>query len=413
MHMKKNIINILLLLLLPLSAMADDISFTASAPSSVVEGNQFRLVFTVNTDNGKNLRVAPMDGFRVLAGPSTSSSRSYQMINGKTSSMVSQKITYILMAEKEGTYTMPAATIEVKGQTYKSNEVTVKVLKAGQAGTESGSTKDQFGISADDLFVRNIVTKKKVYQQEYLVSTIKLYYTVNVSDFANANLPKYNGFWQYELEIPEDQRGSIENVNGRNYRTYLLKQTILYPQRSGTIEIEPTELEVVLRLRTNNRSNDPFADFFNSYQDVRRKIHSKGETITVLPFPAGRPATFSSLTGDFKMVANIDKTEVKANEPVTVRVTISGNGNLKMAKTPVIEFPGDFETYDPKISNNLKYTTSGVTGSRTFEFLAIPRYGGEYKIPSYSFSYFDPKAKTYKTLSTPEYVLNVEKSDQP
>ncbi len=402
-------------LLLTWVARAADVEFVASAPNTVVVGNQFRLTYTVNSnDDVKNFRAASISDFRYLAGPSQSTSRQVSVVNGQMTSSNTIKYTYVLMAEKEGSFEIPAATVEVDGKSFKSNAVSIKVLAAGQSASnnEEADAGATGSISGDDIFLRTFVSKTKVHQQEYLIATVKLYTRLDVRGFENAKLPAYKGFLAYEIDLPQNLQYGIEAINGRNYRTATLKQTILFPQRSGTIEIEPAELDCIIRLRTNRRSQNIFDDFFDTYQDVRRMVKSEKKTVKVEAFPAGAPAGFSALSGEFSMRASLDKTEVTANDPVTLSITISGNGNLKLINTPEINFPGDFETYDPKISNNVKNTQDGVVGSKTFEFLVIPRFAGEFTIPSYSFSYFDLKTNAYKTLTTPTYTLNVAKGAQ-
>lgn len=417
--MRKLFLSITFLMAISAVAFGANVDFTASAPNTVIEGNQFKLTYTINSnDNVKNFRAAPFTGLRHLAGPSQSTSRQVSVVNGQMTSSNTVKYTYVLMAENEGTFTIPEATIEVGGETYKSNALTVKVLKAGQAqsaqsGNNATQEKNAYGIGGDDLFVRTILSKTKVHQQEFLISTVKLYTRLDIRGFDNVKFPKYNGFLLYEIDMPEQLQFGIESINGVNYRTAVMKQSILFPQSVGKLEIEPAEIDCIIRLRTNRRSQSIFDDFFDSYQDVRKQVKSKAQTITVEPFPANRPESFSSLSGDFSMRSSVDNTTVKANEPVTLKIVISGNGNLKMIKTPELKFPGDFEVYDPKVTNELKNTTNGVVGSRTFEFLAIPRFAGEFKIPPYTFSYFDLQSNQYKTLSTPEYVIQVEKGSQP
>lgn len=385
------------------------VSFTASAPQAVVVGNQFRLTYKLDAD-GNNLRVAPFQDFRHLAGPSTSSSSSVNIVGGKMTKQVSRTYTYILMADKEGTFTVPAASIEVKGKTYKSNAVTIKVLKEEDKAAQQ-QTKTN-GISSDDIFLRTTISKRKVHQQEYLVATVKLYNRLNIGGVSNVQFPDYNGFLAYDLAKPNEINYTIENLNGRNYNTAILRQTLLYPQRSGTLEVGEAKLDAVIRIRSNRGGQDLFGDYFSTYQEVRKSLKTKPQKITVTPFPAGKPANFAGITGsNISLKSSLSATTVKANEPVTLKVTLKGNGNLKLVNTPEITFPADFESYDPKIVNNLKNTTLGAMGSRTFEYLVIPRYAGDFTIPSYSLSYFDTKTKTYKTVSTQAFDLTVEKGE--
>lgn len=390
---------------------AENVNFKASAPASVVVGNQFRLSYTLSAE-GRDLRAPSFSNFRHLAGPSTSSSSSISVVNGKMTKEVTNTYTYILMADKEGTFTIAPATIKVKGKAYKSNELTIKVLKEdSQAATQT--VKKTNGISSDDVFLKTTLSKQRIYQQEYLISTVKLYTRLNIGGVDNVEFPDYNGFLAYDLVKPSQINYKVENINGRNYNTAILRQTLLYPQRSGKLTIGQAHLDAIIRIRSNRQQQDFFGDFFSTYQDVKKALKTQTQSITVDAFPAGQGAHFSGISSSkLSISSSLDKTASKANEPVTLKITISGNGNLKLINTPEIQFPADFEAYDPKVSNDLQNTTSGVKGSRTFEYLVIPRYGGEFTIPSYTLSYFDPKTKTYKTLSTQSYTLTVEKGEE-
>lgn len=391
------------------SAYSEDISIVATAPSSVVANNQFRLVYKINSGEN-NLRVAPFTDFRHLAGPSTSSSSNVSIVNGKMTKTVSKSFTYILKGEKAGTFTIPAATLTVKGKVYKSNPVTIKVLAEDSPAAKKKEASS--GVSSDDVFLRTIVTKRKIYQQEYLISTVKIYTRANIGGYDNVQFPDYTGFLAYDLVKPNNVNYTVENVNGRNYNTAILRQTLLYPQRSGQLKIGEARLDVVVRIRSNRGQRDLFGDFYSTYQDVRKSLKANAQTITVSPFPSGKPANFSGIAGTgISLKASVSSNTVKANEPITLKLVLKGNGNLKLVNTPEIKFPADFEAYDPKVNNNLKNTTSGVTGSRTFEYLVIPRYAGDFTIPSYSLSYFDLKTKSYKTIKTPSFDLTVEKGE--
>lgn len=412
MERMKRLSLIILLSLSYLLTFSQDISFSASAPSAVVVGNQFRLTYTLeNTTNGKNLRVAPFTDFRHLTGPTPTTSSQVFVNNGKMTRNSSTTYTYILMAEKEGTFTIPPATVEVKGKKYKSNELSIKVLKKDAAAANQSQSSSS-GISNNDIFLRTVVTKRKVFQQEYLVATIKLYTRNNLSNITNAEFPDYNGFLAYDLKKPTQLDFSTENYKGRNYSTAILRQTLLYPQHSGKLEIGEAKLDAVIRIRSNRGQQDVFGDFFATYQNVRKTLKAKAQTINVNSFPEGKPANFSGIAGTgISLKASINHTTVKANEPVTLKITLSGNGNLKLVNTPNITFPADFDSYDPKITNKLSNTTSGVKGTRTFEFLIIPQYAGDFTIPSYSLSYFDLSSKSYKTIKTPTFNLTVEKGE--
>jgi len=409
--MKRTAFYILFTFLFSLT-FGQDVSFTASAPEAVVVGNKFRITYKANVDVSSSKLRADLTGFSTLAGPSTSSSSSVSIVNGQMSKEVSKTFTYIMMAEKEGTFTIPPASIKYKGKEYKSNSLKIEVLAQDDPDAQKTQESSGTSISNKDVFIRTIVTKHKVYQQEYLVSTVKLYTRANISSFADYEFPDYNGFLSYDLVKPSNITYQVENYNGRNYNTAILRQTLLFPQRSGELTIGEARFDVNIRVRSNRGQQDLFSDFFSTYQDVRKTLRTKAQKVKVAPFPAGQPANFSGIAGTgIKMTATIDNTKVKANEPITLKVTISGNGNLKLVNTPEIAFPADFEAYDPKVINNLKNTTTGVHGSRTFEYLVIPRYAGSFNIPAYSISYFDLDSKSYKTISTPSFELQVEKGE--
>jgi hypothetical protein len=248
-----------------------------------------------------------------------------------------------------------------------------------------------------------------MYENEGFLVTFKLYTLVDVTGFEEAKFPEFEGFIAQEIEQPANQQMNLENYQGRNYRTVILKQTFLYPQHSGKITIGQGKFDVNVRVRAQaQRARSFFDDFFDTYTNVKKTVISSPVTIDVKPLPAGKPAAFSGAVGDYKMTSSISTTNLKANDPVTIKVTLSGSGNIKLVKNPEIVFPNDFEIYDPKVDVNTKVSTSGVSGTKTIEYYAVPRYAGDFTIPSAQLSYFDLKTGTYKTISTDEYHLHVE-----
>jgi hypothetical protein len=401
--------------------LAQNVKFTAVAPATVVKGEQFRLVYSVNAD-ARDFRAAETTDFQVLMGPSKSSYSSMQVINGSVTTEVSNSFTFILMSDKEGSFTIPAATTVVNGKKFASNAVTIKVLppdkaaqqqqqqsqsRAGNRGSGAAPTATSPTISNENLFARLNLSSHKVYEQEYVLATIKLYSRYDVG-LENFKLPEFDGFLAEDIPIV-DAQWSVENVNGVNYRTVILKKALLFPQRTGNLKIGACKFNLVVRIKTRQQSQDFFDNFFESYQDVRKILNTAPTSVDVLPLPAGKPASFSGAVGIFSIKSSISTHRVKANEAVTVRVNISGNGNLKLLKNPTIAFPADFETYDPKVNNNFKTTLSGTVGTKTIEYLAIPRFPGKFTIPGVVFSYFDLKSKSYKTISTESFQLQVDK----
>ncbi len=391
--------------------------FKASAPEAVVLGEQFRLTYTIN-EEGKDLRIAELSDFENLYGPSVSRSVSHSIINGQTSTNTSNSYTYTLMAKKEGTFNIPPATIKVGNSEYKSNGLTVRVLpqdKAAAAQSQSSqketTSQGSGNISSEEVFVRMAISKPSVYENEGFLVTFKIYSLYDIAGFESVKFPEFDGFISQEIELPQERQMSLENFNGRNFRTFVLKQTVLYPQRSGNLTIPSGKVEAVLRVRSQQRTRSIFDDFFDSYSNVKKTITINSGTVNVKPLPAGKPTSFSGAVGDYKMASSINSENVKSNEAVTIKINISGNGNIKLIKNPEIIFPNDFEVYDPKVDLNIQTTVGGVSGSKSIEYLAIPQYAGDFVIPSTSFSYFDPKTGTYKILSTPEYKLHVAKGD--
>ena len=399
------------------SVAGNEVNFVAAAPDVVVSGDQFRLTFTVNTQKVKDFRAPSIKGFEVLMGPSRSSQNSTQIINGKVSSSSSITYTYILMAGKEGTYNIPAASIVADGETKISNSLQIKVLPAddasassAQGGSASSSRSQAVGskITDKDLFITASASKTKEYEQEAILLTYKVYTVVDLRQLYG-DMPDLKGFHTQEVELPVQKTFSLEHYNGRNYNTTVWRQYVLFPQQSGTMEIPSITFDGVVAQRINN--GDPFDAFFNggtNYVEIKKKIVTPKLKINVAALPS-KPADFSGAVGTFTMASSINSKSVKTNDAVTIKLTVTGTGNMKLIGTPEVKFPQDFEVYDPKIDNQFNLTREGVSGSKTYEYLAIPRHAGKFTIPAVSFTYFDLKTKTYKTLKSEEYVINVEK----
>lgn len=419
--MKRQLSIFILLVGIALSAFADEVVFRAQAPKQVVVGRPFQITYTVN-QRSRDLRAPEFTDFDVLSGPYTSTSSSTSFVNGKRTSSFEQTYTYMLMAQRAGTFTIAPATVKVDGENVQSNGVRIEVLpedqpssstsQTGQSGqTRQSSQSSSSGqASSENIFVRTIASKTKVHEQEALMITYKLYFAnVDVAQLTNnTKLPEFTGFLKQDLEQGEIQT-ELEHYNGRNYQTAVLYRTILYPQHSGDIAIDPAKFEAVLRVQTQQRARSIFDDFFGTYTNVTKMLTAPGVTIHVSGLPSGKPAGFSGGVGKFTLTPSISQTELQANEAVTIKLDISGAGNMKLIKTPAIDWPEGFEPYDPKVTNNFKTTTSGVSGTKSIEYLAIPRSAGEYTIPAVKFSYFDIDEKAYKTLSTPEYTIRVKR----
>lgn len=403
-------------------AQKPGVEFRADAPEAVIVGQQFRLAYTVNAE-AKDLRLqGEMPDFDVLMGPSQSTSYSTRYVNGQSTSETIFTFTYILVAKKEGTFNLPPATVKVNNATYTSNARVVKVLppdeqpnnnSSQQQGRGGGNATAANGISNDDLFIRMQVSKQSVYEQEGFLVTLKLYASSNipVPQPTKFDFPDYDGFLVQEVELPEQRQWQLENYKNRNYRTVTLQQVILMPQRSGSLSIKPAQIDVSVQVPVERRVQSIFDIFDDSYRRVSKTLKTAPATIEVKPLPSGKPAAFSGGVGDFTMTSEISTNQLKANEAVTVTVNIKGTGNLRLIKNPEVQFPNDFEVYDPKITQNTRNTAGGVTGSKTIEYVAIPRFGGEFEIPAIQFSYFDLKSNSYKTIRSESYKLHVEKGE--
>lgn len=397
---------------------ADKVRFVAEAADVVVSGDQVRLVFTVNSQDIKDFRAPSTKGFDVLMGPSRSQQSSIQIINGKRTSNSSTAFTYILLAGNPGTYTIPAASVEVNGEKVFSNAISIKVLPQDQTSGNSGnngggsasSSRSQAAgsrISSNDLFITATASKTTVHEQEAILLTYKVYTVVNLRQLYG-KMPDLKGFHTQEVELPQQKTFTLEHYKGRNYNTTVWSQYVLFPQQTGKLEIPSITFDGVVAQQTI--SDDPFDAFFNGggYVEVKKKITTPKVVINVQPLPA-KPAGFSGAVGEFKLASSINATDVKTNDAVTIKLTLSGTGNMKLIGTPEVKFPQDFEIYDPKVTDDYKLTNSGLTGTKTFEYLAIPRHAGNFTIPAIEFTYFDLKSNSYKTLKTEAYNLKVAK----
>lgn len=413
--MKKLIIILMALIAYSTQMLADKVSFTASAPDAVVVGDQFRLSYTVTTQKVKDFRAPSIKGFDVLMGPSRSQQSNTQIVNGNVTSTSSITFTYILMANNAGEYTIPGASIVADGDQMVSNSVRIKVLPQDQGDSNSSSSSSTHsssgtGVSNQDLFITASASKTNVYEQEAFVLTYKIYTRESNLQLNNAKLPDFKGFHSQEIEMTTNARWTPEHYQGRNYYTTVYRQFVLFPQQSGKLYIDPAQFQMTVGKPV--QSDAPFDAFFNGGSNVieiKKSISTPKIAINVNPLPAGKPADFSGGVGEFNISSSINNKELKTNDAITIKLVISGTGNLKLISNPEIKFPDDFEVYDPKVDNQVRLTREGLTGNKVIEYLAIPRHAGTYKIPGVSFSYFDIRSKSYKTLKTEEYVINVEK----
>lgn len=396
--------------------------FTVNVPSQVSVGENFRLVYSIDTENAKNFSIGDIpDALEVIIGPNTSRQISYVMTNGHTTGSSSITYTYILCATKNGTYTIPPAHITANGKRLSSKSAKVKV--SGESPNTGGAPRmhddsdnhpglQDAGtpISGNDLFIKVNANKRRVHEQEPILLTYKVYTRVDLTQL-EGKMPDLTGFHTQEIPLPQQKSFHIERVDGRPYKCVTWSQYVMYPQMTGKLEIPSITFNGTVIQQ--NRNVDPFEAFLNGgsgYIEIKRAIKAPGMTIQVDPLPK-RPANFSGGVGKFNITAQLNKSEVKANEPITLRVIIGGTGNLKLVKQPQVKFPKDFDTYDAKITDKTKLTTNGVEGNMIYDFIAVPRNQGSYVIPPIEFVYYDIEANAYKTIKTQQFKLEIAKGD--
>ena len=423
--MKRYIFFILLITGLFSTSVAEDVRFTASAPSTVGTGQQFAVTFSVNAA-ASNFSAPTFKGFSVLSGPNQSSSSSMQISNGNMIQSVSYSFTYYLQAGNEGSYTITPAKVVVGGKTYESNALTIKVVKAAQntnpqnpqQNRQQQNNQAATNLSDKDIFIKTSVSNASPLQGEQVIVIYKLYTAVGISQYTINKLASNKGFWSEDiLKENEKPKQYKENLNGKQYIVAEMRKVALFPQESGKLNIEPLEVDVLAQLQTQRKRTNSIFDFFDdpfssSYQNVKKTIRSNNVTINVKPLPtASKPEDFTGAVGNFTFRSDINKTETKANEAVNLKFTISGRGNIKLIDKLDVNFPPDFETYDPKVNDNINKSDNGISGTKTFDYLIIPRTEGTFTIKPITFSYFDLNKGKYVTLSSPEYTLKVAKGD--
>lgn len=402
--------------ILPLQAQ-----IKVSVPSRVATGENFRLSYTINTQDVEDFRAGNIpNGLEVIAGPYTSQQSSYQMVNGHTSSSSSITFTYTLYADKPGSYTIPAAKAKINGNSVSSRSVKVTVSGKAQSNgsgmpqmhqdDNEGSQMRAAGsrISGKDLFIKVSANKRRVHEQEPVLLTYKVYTLVDLTQL-EGKMPDLTGFHTQEVPLPQQKSFKIERVNGQPYRTVTWSQYVMYPQMAGNLKVPAITFKGIVVQQ--NRAVDPFEAFFNGgsgYVEVKRNIQAPGLTIQVAPLPT-KPANFSGGVGRFNISSQLSNTEVKAGEPITMRIVIGGTGNLKLVKLPEINLPKNFDKYDPKVTDKTKLTANGVEGNMVYDVLFVPRSQGKYTIPAVEFVYFDVKSNGYKTIRTKPIDIKVDK----
>ena len=417
----KYLLAVAALLSLTFPARAQKVDFEVGAPGVVAVGEAFRIEFTVNA-KPDGFTPPAFGGFDVLAGPTTSEGTSVSIVNGHVSKTVSFTYTYVLQAQNEGLATISAASVQVEGKTYSTQPLTIEVVSGeampGQGGASAGGADKKADAEArsgklapDDILLRVTVNRNNVYKGQPVRVAFKLYTRVQLSGIESVKYPAFNGFWAQELNV-DGYSWQRETLNGKVYDARVVKEVLLYPQQSGTLHIEQSSMTVVAQIVVQSRSHSQslFDDFFGgqSVQEVRKNLSAAPVPVTVRDFPAGAPASFNGAVGKFQLNGSLDKQTVTANASDTYLLKLSGSGNLPLIQAPKPELPASFESYgNGKSTESLSHNASGISGYKQFEFPFIPRAEGNYSIPPVEFSYFDPDAAKYVTLTTSPFGVEV------
>jgi hypothetical protein len=394
-------------------AAAQDPSFQASVDRNPVGvGEELTISFTLanaGTGGGKNFKLPDLSRFRTLSGPNQSTSM--QFMNGAMSSSVTYSC--MVQARDAGKYSIGPATIDVGGKTLRTNPIVLDVVKNPQRAQQS-APDNAGGQIAENVFLRAIVSKTHVMQGEQINLSFKLYTRLTVMNYAVEKTPTMTGFWGEDVETPKDVQLSTETVNGKQYRVGIIKRTALFPTQSGSLEISPMTLQTQIQMPAP-RSVDPFDAFFRDPFGRTTNYAARSEPVKVMvdPLPGGAPPDFKGAVGQFAMSTSVDKKTTRTNEPVSLKVTVSGTGNIKLLEAPALELPADFEQYSPKVQEIINRQGERITGSKVFEYLLIPRYPGMKVIKPVTFSYFDLNRREYIRLRSPEIELNVEQGTAP
>ena len=421
----KRIYSILLFLFLFVGTICAQVTLKVQAPSQAEVGQRIRISYVANTSDVEDFQVGDFQGFNVLYGPSTSRSSSFSMTNGHTTQSSTVTFTYTVVPIEQGTLKVPAATIVVAGKSIKSGTANIEVLPASSSQGQQPSNSQQGGsnrqqrqqsasssgqIGSNELYMTVTANRQKIYEQEAVMLTYKLYTLVNIQQISG-EMPQIDGCHVQELDRQAQLSLKYERVNGRNYGTAVWKQYVLFPQKTGKLKIPSITFDTQVEMQ--NHSMDPFDIFFGGgslSQIVRKQIKTPAIEIEVLPLPTPKPDNFSGAVGKFSVSATLTPEQVNANDAATLRLVVSGQGNMKLMKAPTVRFPQDFEVYDPKENNKTTNTATGAKGNITYDYVVVPRHGGKYSIPPVEFCYFDPEQARYNTVRTDSFSLAVAKA---
>ena len=413
MKLKYIFITLLFLIAFNLSA---NVTFKAQKPGVVVEGDVFQITFTLTNGEASNFKGPQIEGCKLMSDKGVSRMSTYQNINGVASSATRIDYTCTYRANTSGKVNVPSVTINVDGKQYKSQAFSLNINK--NTGTpnqrlqksifdEEYSSQTPGAISGNELFVRIIMSKQTAYEQEPIECTIKLYTQYGIRSFLATTQPSFDGFIIEEIPIKNIQE-QVESYNGKTYNTAILKKCLIFPQKSGKLTINSGKYELTAEKYEKVSFGGGFA--YNRIP-IREKlsISSNTATINILPLPQPQPENFSGAVGHYEISSKLVPNSIRTNETATFSYIISGTGNIKYIKEPVIDFPQEFELYAPKNDIKTSVIDGSLKGNVTFDYTFIPLSVGKFKIPEHEFVYFDPESKEYKTLKTKSYEVNVNK----
>lgn len=423
--MKRFLIAIIAILFNVAVYAQDEVEFVVLCKQQVMVGEQFIVSYEIDGNNS-NFEAPNFMNFEVVGGPFSSSSSSVQIINGSVTKSNKTTYSFYLRAIKQGTFTIPAATITVNRKKVKSTTMDITVVagngNSGNSGSSSGGGDRSASTAANtsEVFLEAIPNKRTAYIGEQIVLTYKIYFNIGISQLSISKAPSYSGFWTKDIT---DNNGTLQQSsivkNGKQYTVATVQEIVLIPQKTGTLTIEPLDISCIAQIKnqkSRQRTNDPFEDFFgdvmgSNYTNVKKEIKSQPITIEVQPMPsADKPDTFKGAVGQFTFTSSIDKTEMQSNDAFTLTYTVSGKGNIELLDMPKPVFPPDFEVYDPKITTSTKNNSFGISGTKKAEYVVIPRVSGYFRLEQTNFTYFDPQKGRYVTLPSDEYDLNITKS---
>lgn len=406
--------SVILCFLMAFSVLAGKVKFVAKSSNTVVEvGQRFQITYTINSSGG-NFTPPPFNDFEMnrFAGQSSST----QIVNGKMTQTYA--LNYVLATNNPGKYTIRPATITIDGESYESNSLQIEVIKGNPNGANAQRNRQQKRKSggkelSDYVYMDVFLDKREAYVGEKITATFKMYTQLPVSRVNPEKLPDLKGFWSENITDYNNMRLSEVNRKGEIWQVADVQQIVLFPQRSGELILDPLEVNAIVQVRTRRARSIWEEMMGGGYENKEIIIKSPEVKLNIKPLPIqGKTSDFAGAVGQFKMDFSSSKNNVMANEAIDIKIKISGTGNLDLINAPDLKFPPDFETYDPEVKSNIKTTATGTSGSKTFSYLVIPRYSGTFDLEPYTFTYFDPIAKTYKSITAPPLNIQVEKGDE-